>query len=166
MFFPISWMSPFTVATTTVPFGSSFFPALSSSSFMTVNAHFAASALIKSWGRYTFFSSKPFPTISRAGMIYSLITVIESVFKSNALASFSEASFIPFVIAYFKPDFSLWKFKAVPFALCTACAEASAACALTTGFPEAAARTAFAAAVAIAWAEAFCSSAYLSAQPM
>lgn len=62
---------------------------------MTSNADFAASALIRSCGRKTVPASKPFPTLSSAGIMQELMTVRESmVFKSSPAAD-AACSFKP-----------------------------------------------------------------------
>ena len=107
MFLPISWISPLTVATITVPLGSPFFPLFSSVVLITSNAAFAASALISSCGRNTLFSSNPFPTISSAGISFLSITSIESVpSESSCSVIFPDCSTSPRITACIKGSLS------------------------------------------------------------
>ena len=78
-------MSPFTVAITIFPLLSLFFPCFDNVALIASKDAFAASALIKSCGRNIFFSSKPFPTTSSAGISFSLMMVSASVFCSSSL---------------------------------------------------------------------------------
>lgn len=68
MFFPMSWMSPLTVASTTVPRLTEPPSRWDRRSRMTSKAAWAAPADWISWGRKTRFCSKSAPTLSRAGI--------------------------------------------------------------------------------------------------
>ena len=62
MFFPMSWMSPFTVAKMIVPRDVPFWPVCSMWARICENAFFAASAAINNCGRNIVLFSKHFPT--------------------------------------------------------------------------------------------------------
>ena len=79
-------MSPLTVAITTVPFFSSVTPDFSSSLLITANDSFAASAAIKSCGRYAFFCSKSLPIMSSAGIIFLFMISIAESFSPDVPA--------------------------------------------------------------------------------
>ena len=102
MFFPISWISPLTVARITVPRFSRSTPSFVIFSFMIPKAARAASALIKSCGRNTVPASKPFPTSSRAGIISRFMTVRASAERRAFRAAVSAAWIIPFFMLRFK----------------------------------------------------------------
>ena len=98
MFFPISWMSPKTVAIAMVPFSSCSFPEAARVSFILRNELPTVSALSKSCGRNFFPVSKSFPTLSRAGTM-QLSIIFTGAFFSRSLAVASAAlSLKPFSI--------------------------------------------------------------------
>ena len=102
MFFPISWISPFTVAMTIVPFFSCATPWLATYSLMASNPAFAASALINSCGRNIVPFSKPCPTRSSAGTRSSLMISMVPFFGLPVPSS-SSSSFVARNAGSFKP---------------------------------------------------------------
>ena len=100
MFFPMSWISPLTVARIMVPFFSWVSPLPAMAFLITSKAALAASALINSCGRKTVPFSKPFPTWSSAGMISSLITSRASFSFKRAVTLSTATSFKPLSMAF------------------------------------------------------------------
>src|SRR5574344_1770750 len=78
MFFPMSCMSPKTVAMTIEPLFSCLTPVAARCCLMTLNALPTVSALSKSCGRNFFPVSKSFPTLSSAGTMQLFIIEINA----------------------------------------------------------------------------------------
>ena len=99
-------MSPFTVATIIVPRLFPCVPVLARCPFITANAAAAASALMSSWGRYTFFASNPFPTTSSAGISSPSIMASGSAVLISSFVYAAASFFSPRIIACFRGDSS------------------------------------------------------------
>ena len=98
----MSWMSPFTVATTMGPFFSPETPCFSMAVFTSSKAAWAAAALCSSWGRKQVPFSKASPTWSSAGISTPFTSSWGSVVSSASRAASPAWAFRPRITASFR----------------------------------------------------------------
>src|SRR5574344_1807889 len=98
MFFPMSCMSPKTVAMTIEPLFSCLTPVAARCCLMTLNALPTVSALSKSCGRNFFPVSKSFPTLSSAGTMQLFIIDTGSSCARSVCTAPTAWSLNPFII--------------------------------------------------------------------